>query len=80
MLGILDDEIAEVGADERSVIEAVLRHLDTAPELVTVYRGGKVDGAVAQTLVEGLRVEFPATEFELHAGGQEHYAYVLSLE
>jgi hypothetical protein len=80
VLGILDDEIAEVGADERSVIEAVLRHLDTAPELVTVYRGGNVDGAVAEKLVEGLRVEFPGTEFELHAGGQEHYAYVLSLE
>ncbi len=28
VLGILDDEIAEVGADERSVIEAVLRGLD----------------------------------------------------
>jgi DAK2 domain fusion protein YloV len=80
VLGILDDEIAEVGADEGSVIQAVLRGLDKAPELVTVYRGGKVDGAVAETLVEGLRVEFPATEFELHAGGQEHYAYVLSLE
>ena len=80
VLGILDDEIAEVGADERGVIEAVLRGLDKAPELVTVYRGGQVEEAAAETLVGGLRVEFPATEFELHAGGQEHYAYVLSLE
>jgi uncharacterized protein len=80
VLGILDDEIAEVGADERSVIEAVLRGLDKAPELVTVYRGGKVDGAAAEKLVDDLRAAFPATEFELHAGGQEHYAYVLSLE
>jgi hypothetical protein len=80
VLGILDDDIAEVGADERSVIEAVLRGLEMVPELVTVYRGGNVDEASAQALVEGLRATFPATEFELHAGGQEHYSYVLSLE
>jgi uncharacterized protein len=80
VLGILDDEITQVGADERSVIDAVLHGLDRAPELVTVYRGGKVDEATAQTLVDGLHAGFPATEFELHEGGQEHYAYVLSLE
>jgi hypothetical protein len=79
-LGILDEQITEVGADERSVIEAVLHGLARAPELVTVYRGGKVDAADAEALVGGLRGDFPATEFELHAGGQEHYAYVLSLE
>ncbi len=79
-LGILDGEITEVGANERSVIESVLRGRAKAPELVTVYRGGKVDAAAADALVDGLRTDFPATEFELHAGGQEHYAYVLSLE
>ncbi|HEX4579036.1 MAG TPA: DAK2 domain-containing protein [Candidatus Dormibacteraeota bacterium] len=80
VLGILDGEITDVGADERSVIESVLRGRAKAPELVTVYRGGKVDAAAADALVDGLRTDFPATEFELHAGGQEHYAYVLSLE
>jgi uncharacterized protein len=80
VLGILDDEITEVGADERSVIEAVLHREAKAPELVTAYRGGNIDAAAAEALVDGLRSAFPATEFELHAGGQEHYAYVLSLE
>jgi hypothetical protein len=80
VLGILDGEITDVGADERGVIESVLRGRAQAPELVTVYRGGKVDAAAADALVDGLRADFPATEFELHAGGQEHYAYVLSLE
>jgi uncharacterized protein len=79
-LGILDGEITQVGADERSVIEAVLRGLANAPELVTVYRGGQVEAADAEALVSGLGADFPATEFELHVGGQEHYAYVLSLE
>ena len=80
VLGILDDEIREVGADENGVIEAVLGAVDQSPELVTVYRGGDVTSADADVLVEGLRAKFPTTEFELHDGGQEHYSYVLSLE
>jgi uncharacterized protein len=80
VLGILDDEIREVGADEVSVIEAVLSRVDQAPELVTVYRGGDVTSADADALVERLRAKFQDTEFEVHDGGQEHYSYVLSLE
>jgi dihydroxyacetone kinase-like predicted kinase len=80
VLGILDDEIREVGADENGVIEAVLGSVDQAPELVTVYRGGDVTSADADVLVERLRARFPKTEFEVHDGGQEHYSYVLSLE
>ena len=80
VLGILDDEISEVGTDEPEVIEAVLRGLEQTPELVTVYSGGEVEPAAAEALVERLRSAFPAIEFELHGGGQEHYSYVLSLE
>jgi hypothetical protein len=80
VLGILDDEIREVGEDESSVIEAVLGAAEHAPELVTVYRGGDVTAAAADSLVAALRASFPATEFEVHDGGQEHYSYVLSLE
>jgi hypothetical protein len=80
VLGILDEEIREVGDDEHAVIEAVLRGAGQAPELVTVYRGGAASAADAEQLVDSLREEFPATEFELHDGGQEHYSYVLSLE
>jgi DAK2 domain fusion protein YloV len=80
VLGIFDDEIREVGADERAVIEAVLRGASQPPELVTVYRGGDVTAGAADELVAALGAEFPETEFELHDGGQEHYSYVLSLE
>ncbi|MDQ6847314.1 MAG: DAK2 domain-containing protein [Candidatus Dormibacteraeota bacterium] len=80
VLGILDDEIREVGSDEPSVIEAVLGSVDQPPELVTVYRGGDVTPADADALVERMRATFADTEFELHDGGQEHYSYVLSLE
>jgi hypothetical protein len=80
VLGILDDEISEVGGDETTVIQAVLGSAEQLPELVTVYRGGDVTAADADTLVAALRETFPRTEFELHDGGQEHYSYVLSLE
>jgi len=80
VLGILDDEIREVGSDEAGVIEAVLGSVDEPPELVTVYRGGDVTAADADALAAGLRKRFAQTEFEVHDGGQEHYSYVLSLE
>ena len=80
VLGILDDEISEVGGDETSVIEAVLESAQQPPELVTVYRGGDVTAVDADKLVAAMRAKFPQTEFELHDGGQEHYSYVLSLE
>ena len=80
VLGLLDDEITEVGSSELAVIEAVLRNAPETPELVTVYRGGDVSPEDAERLVTMLRSDFPGMEFEFHEGGQEHYAYVLSLE
>jgi DAK2 domain fusion protein YloV len=80
VLGILDDEIREVGSDEAGVIGAVLGSADAPPELVTVYRGGDVTAADADALAAGLRERFTQTAFEVHDGGQEHYSYVLSLE
>jgi dihydroxyacetone kinase-like predicted kinase len=80
VLAVLDDEISEVGSDYLGVIDAVLNKQSTKPELVTVYRGGEVGAEEADTLITALRDKHPGTEFELQAGGQEHYPYVLSLE
>jgi dihydroxyacetone kinase-like predicted kinase len=79
-MALVDDDIVQTGEDELSVIEAVLRNYETAPELVTAYWGQEVDEARATALAERLREAFPSTEFELHRGGQEHYPYILSLE
>jgi hypothetical protein len=80
VLAIVDDEIAEVGSDYLGVIDAVLNGQKTKPELVTVYRGDAVSADDADALVTSLREKHAGTEFELQAGGQEHYPYVLSLE
>ena len=80
VIAVVDDEITQVGKDYLEVIAAVLAAQSTAPELVTVYRGEDVTAADAEALVGALRGTHQGTEFELHAGGQEHYPYVLSLE
>jgi len=80
VIAVVDDEITEVGNDYLAVIEAVLGAQEPMPELVTVYRGAEVTADEAESLVDKLRSAHATTEFELHAGGQEHYPYVLSLE
>jgi DAK2 domain fusion protein YloV len=80
VIAVVDDEITEIGSDYLAVIDAVLRAQAAKPELVTVYRGHEVSAEDADALVGSLREAYPQTEFELQAGGQEHYPYVLSLE
>ena len=80
VIALVDGDIVEAGQDDAEVIEAVIRNRETAPELVTVYWGAQVDEATAAALVTRLRTGFPAAEFELHRGGQDHYPYILSLE
>jgi hypothetical protein len=80
VIAVVDDEITEVGSDYLAVIDAVLRGQMEKPELVTVYRGQEVSAEDAEALAGSLRKSYPDIEFELQAGGQEHYPYVLSLE
>jgi DAK2 domain fusion protein YloV len=80
VIAVVDDHIAQVGGDFLSVIKAVLAAENREPELVTVYHGDVVTHDEANALVNELREAHPGTEFEVHAGGQEHYPYVLSLE
>jgi hypothetical protein len=80
VIAVVDDVITEVGSEYLGVIEAVLKAQADKPELVTVYRGDEVSEQDAELLIESLRVTNAGTEFELQAGGQEHYPYVLSLE
>ena len=80
VIAVVDDEITEVGSDYLAVIDAVLRAQTAKPELVTVYRGQEVSADDAEALIGSLQTSHPDIEFELQAGGQEHYPYVLSLE
>ena len=80
VIAIVDDRISQVGHEYLPVIEAVLVAEERPPELITIYHGDVVSEDEANALAERLREGHPGTEVEVHAGGQEHYPYVLSLE
>jgi dihydroxyacetone kinase-like predicted kinase len=80
VIALIDDEITQAGDEYLGVIAAVLRNLEQAPEIITVYRGQAVEEAEARALIAALHADHPGVEFELQNGGQEHYPYVLSLE
>ena len=52
---------------------------DTA-ELITLYRGADVSEEEGHAMVESLEMRYPDVAFELVAGGQPHYDYLMSVE
>ncbi len=83
VIGLVDDDLMEVGEDPGAVSCRVVRKLfeRTHPEaVVTLYRGEEAAEEEAEELRDKLAVEFPRAEFEQHYGGQPFYYYIISLE
>jgi len=80
-IGLLEDELI---VDAQSFDEAVRWLLAEADldgrELVTLYYGEGVTEADADALAAALSEEYGDLEFEVVAGGQPHYPYILSIE
>ncbi len=80
-IGLLEDELI---VDAQSLDEAVhwlLAESDLdSHELITLYYGDSISEAEAQELLEALTEAYPELEFELVAGGQPHYPYIISIE
>lgn len=80
-IGLLEDELV---VDAQSYDEAVRWLLAAADldgrELVTLYFGEQVTEVDAQALAEALSEEYEDLEFEVVAGGQPYYPYILSIE
>ncbi len=80
-IGLLEDELV---VDARSFEEAVRWLLAEAElddrELVTLYYGEQVSAEQAEELVQLLMDLYPDLEFEVVAGGQPHYPYIMSIE
>ncbi|HOV48369.1 MAG TPA: DAK2 domain-containing protein [Anaerolineae bacterium] len=80
-IGLLDEALVVTG---KTFEEVVRRLLEKVPledrELVTLYYGADVEEETAQALGEELAALYPALEFEVIAGGQAHYPYLLSIE
>jgi DAK2 domain fusion protein YloV len=80
-IGLIDGKLVYAGETVEEVLLALLSRTaaDTA-ELITLYRGADVGEAAARAMVESLEMRYPDAAFELVAGGQPHYDYLMSVE
>jgi dihydroxyacetone kinase-like predicted kinase len=80
-IGLRNGSLAVAAA---SVPEAVLSLLGKMKaderELVTLYYGADVSGESANQMAGTIRTAYPNLTVEMHAGGQPHYDYLLSVE
>ncbi|MGC9521476.1 MAG: DAK2 domain-containing protein [Anaerolineae bacterium] len=80
-IGLLDDELVVATHSFDEAVHWLLAEADLDHrELVTLYYGDQVTAAEAADLAERLREAYPDLEFEVVAGGQPHYPYLLSIE
>ncbi|MFN7210346.1 MAG: DAK2 domain-containing protein, partial [Aggregatilineales bacterium] len=64
--GVLCDLLARAGAEQY--------------EVITLYYGGSVTAAEAESAAESVRLRYPEQEVILLHGGQPYYHYILSVE
>ena len=81
MIGLIDGKLVCSGETVGEVLLALLARTgaDTA-ELITLYRGAEVGEEEGRAMVESLETRYPDAAFELVAGGQPHYDYLMSVE
>ena len=81
VIGLLNDTLTARGSNAGSVVRTLLQQMRIEDhEIITVYYGQPVTAEAAETLIAGLRADYPEQDFELVAGGQPHYHYILSAE
>jgi DAK2 domain fusion protein YloV len=81
IIGLHNGRLALAGDDLATVVEGTLERMGAEQaEIVTLYYGDSVDEAGAEALAERLRARFAGAEFEVVAGRQPHYHYILSSE
>jgi len=81
VIGLLDNELVSTGQDADEVSINVLTRLDVdLYEIVTIYFGYNRSLAQAQALADKIVARYPDLDVEVHAGGQPHYYYIISME
>jgi DAK2 domain fusion protein YloV len=81
VIGLLEGQLVVAGKDIAQLIHDLIDRLDSDTyELVTLYYGADVRPQDAEVLVETLSSTYDAFSFEIIAGGQPHYFYLLSVE
>lgn len=81
IIGLLEGKLRTAGESINGVVENLLSQADLDDmELVTLYYGNTVQAADAQALADSLGNQYADLEFQVIAGGQPHYHYILSIE
>jgi len=81
VIGLLNDQLVAAGQDYAEVAFDVLSQASPEDcEVVTIYFGQDASQAEADTLAQQIGESYPNLELEVHAGGQAHYRYIISLE
>ncbi|MDP9239715.1 MAG: DAK2 domain-containing protein [Actinomycetota bacterium] len=81
VLGLVDGDVAVVGADVGEVARELLDRLLTGGgELVTLVVGAGGDPALGKDLAAHLRSDRPTVETVVYDGGQPHYPLLIGVE
>jgi dihydroxyacetone kinase-like predicted kinase len=78
---LLDGQLISKGDNDAAVIKDILGRIDLSSyEIVSVFYGEACSNDQAEQLVAELEGEHPDLTFEVFAGGQPHYSYILAIE
>jgi DAK2 domain fusion protein YloV len=81
IIGLRNGALAVAGASVPAVVLGLLEKMGAAErELVTLYYGADVSAEAAGQMASTIRGAYPNLTVEMHAGGQPHYDYLLSVE
>lgn len=80
-IGLVDDLLFAGGLDELAVTLGALSGAGAASaELITIFPGEGVTLSHRDPLSIAISERFPDATLEIHAGGQPHYRYIVSVE
>lgn len=80
-ISLLDGELDSSGDSPETVLKSSLdRTLNSADQVVTLYRGLEASVEAAEELLRRLEQETPGLQVELVHGGQPNYHYLASVE
>ncbi|APZ48961.1 hypothetical protein BW721_04290 [Jeotgalibaca sp. PTS2502] len=80
-MGIIDGKIVVSNPDRPSAVEETLRAMiDEDSEIVTLIYGEDTTAEECEAIAEAMEAEFEDIEFEVQAGNQPVYSYLISVE
>lgn len=81
ILGLVEDNITEVGSDIFKVCSSVIESMvDEYSELLTIYFGEDVDEEEVSKFVEELEEKYPDLDVQCYDGKQPLYYFIMSVE